>query len=102
MRRIEIIVNGEAYPCGQTMGAMLRFKQETGREITEINPTSISDLCTFLWCCIVSAAKREGKQFNYSLLDFADSVDPDEMKKWTEVIAAEAGESDETEEKKSP
>ena len=49
MKRIEIIVNGEAYPCSPSMGAMLRFKQETGKEITEIDPTSFSELCTYLW-----------------------------------------------------
>ena len=102
MKRIEININGEAYPCSPTMGAMLRFKQETGREITEIDPTSLSDLCTYLWCCVVSAAKREGKQFNYSLMDFADNINPNDMKKWNEAITAEAMETTETAEKKSP
>lgn len=99
MKRIEIAINGEAYPCSPTMGAMLRFKQETGREITEIDPTSLTDLCTYLWCCVVSAAKREGKQFNYSLMDFADSFSSDDMKKWNETITVEAAEADEAEKK---
>ena len=101
MKRIEININGEAYPCSPTMGAMLRFKQETGKEITEIDPTSLTDLCAYLWCCIASASKREGKQFTYSLMDFADSIDPDEMKKWNEAIAAEDTGDDENAEKKS-
>ena len=46
MKRIEITINDKAYPCSPTMGAMLRFRQETGREINEIEPTSFSDLCT--------------------------------------------------------
>ena len=71
------------------MGAMLRFYQETGREITEINPTSFSDLCTYLWCCVVSAAKREGKSFDMSLLDFADSITPEDMTEWSDAISAE-------------
>lgn len=61
------------------MGAMLRFKQETGKEITEIDPTSFTDLCTYLWCCIVSGAKHEGKHFDMSLMDFADALTP---RKW--------------------
>ena len=34
MKRIEITVNGTAYPCYPTGGggAMLRFHQETGKE----------------------------------------------------------------------
>ena len=27
MAKVEITINGKAYPCRQTMGAMLRFKQ---------------------------------------------------------------------------
>ena len=102
MKRIEINVNGTAYPCSPTMGAMLRFKQETGREITEIDPTSLTDLCTYLWCCIISASKREGKSFDLSLMEFADNINPDDMAKWNKAIAAEPTGSDESEaEKKS-
>ena len=72
------------------MGALLRFRQETGREITEINPSSFSDLCTYLWCCVASAAKREGLQFDMSLMDFADSLTPEDMTQWSEAIKDEA------------
>lgn len=97
MKRLEIVINGTAYPCSPTMGAMLRFKKETGREITEIDPTSFSDLCTYLWCCVTSAAKREGKDFNLSLLDFADNITPEDMTAWNQAIAPEQTEpTDET------
>ena len=102
MKRIEITINGEAYPCSPTMGAMLRFKQETGKEITEIDPASFTELCTYLWCCVVSGAKREGKAFDLSLIDFADSLTPEDMTAWnTEVTAIAAGGEDNAEEKKS-
>ncbi len=102
MKRIEIIVNGEAYPCSPSMGAMLRFKQETGKEITEIDPTSFSELCTYLWCCVASAAKREGKAFNLSLMDFADNLTPEDMEAWNKSITVEAsGNPDASGEKKS-
>lgn len=70
------------------MGAMLRFKKETGREITEIDPSSFTDLCTYLWCCVVSASKREGKEFNLSLMDFADNIAPEAMAEWNQAITA--------------
>ena len=47
MKKIEITINGKAYPCRQTMGAMLRFRQETGREITATDG-GLSDMCTYL------------------------------------------------------
>ncbi len=87
MKRIEITVNGTAYPCSPTMGAMLRFKQETGKEITEIDPGSFSDLCAYLWCCVVSAAKREGRPFDMSLMDFADSINPEDMVEWGQAVS---------------
>ncbi len=102
MKQVEIKINGEAYPCSPTMGAMLRFKQETGKEITEIDPTSFTDLCTYLWCCVASAAKREGKKFEMSLMDFADSIMPEDMTAWGQSIMSEPEpEEDSKEEKKS-
>ena len=67
---------------------MLRFKQETGKEITEIDPTSLTELCTYLWCCIVAGSKREGKEFGLTLMEFADAVTPDDMSEWSEAISA--------------
>lgn len=79
------------------MGAMLRFKQETGKEITQIDPSSFTELCTYLWCCIVSASKKEGKAFNLSLMDFADSIEPDEMQEWSDALNAEAAQAEKEE-----
>lgn len=81
---------------------MLRFKQETGKEITEIDPSSFTDLCTYLWSCVASAAKREKKEFNMSLMDFADCITPEDMKAWGETIMTEGDPTETTDgEKKS-
>ena len=90
MKQLTITVNGTAYPCRPTLGAMLRFKQETGKEITQIDGASFTDLCTYLWCCIVSASKRDGKAFDLSLMDFADSIEPNDMQEWADTLVAEA------------
>ena len=78
------MIDGKAYPCRQTMGAMLRFKQETGKEVTEIDG-GLSDMCTFLWCCIASACKADGVDFDMSLMEFADSLTPEQMEAWTDA-----------------
>lgn len=81
---------------------MLRFKRETGREITEIDPGSFSDLCTYLWCCVSSACKREGVEFGMSLMDFADRLDPEDMSGWAETITRQTEQGkDEPKQKKS-
>ena len=75
MPKIEIMINGKAYPCRQTMGAMLRFKKETGKEVTELG-NSLSDMCAYLFCCVASACKHDGVKFDMSLMDFADRMSP--------------------------
>lgn len=83
------------------MGAMLRFKRETGREVTEID--GVTDLCTYLWCCVYSAAKADGLTFGLSLMDFADAIDLADIVAWSEHINAGAAEEadDQDGEKKS-
>ena len=84
--KLEVVVNGVAYPCHPTMGAMLRFKKETGKEITEIKADSLTDLCTYLYCCVASASASAGKAFGMSLLEFADSLAPEDMQAWAQSM----------------
>lgn len=84
------------------MGAMLRFKEETGKEVNEIDGRSVSELCIYLYCCVASACNREGKPFGLSLIDFADRVSPDEMAAWEESIKREAEPEGEEEKKSLP
>ena len=99
MRKIEIKIDGKAYPCRQTMGAMLRFKQETGKEVTEISG-NLSDMCAYLYCCVVSACKKDNVPFDMSLMDFADALSPEDMTAWANAVRASAAPA-EGEEKKS-
>lgn len=85
MPKIEIMIDGKAYPCRQTMGAMLRFKKETGKEVTEISD-SLSDMCAYLYCCTASACKKDGIKFSLSLMDFADSITPEDLNDWTAAV----------------
>ena len=88
-KKFAITVDGTEYPCRPTMGAMLRFKQETGREVTQIEPGDLSGLVTYLWCCIRSSCKREGTDFPLSLMDFADSIGPQDVALWTASLQEE-------------
>ena len=96
MPKIEITIDGKAYPCRQTMGAMLRFKKETGKEVTEIT-NSLSDMCAYLFCCTASACKKDGVKFDMSLMDFADSITPEDLNEWTEAVNATASQASEGE-----
>ena len=83
MARIQnITVGGREYPCRTTMGAMLRFKNETGREVTELDVGSMTDLTLWLWCCVASACSADGVAFDMTVLQFADLLLPGDLKSW--------------------
>ena len=100
MKKVEITINGKAYPCRQTRGAMLRFKMETGKEVSDIS-NDVTDMCTYLFCCIASACKHDGVEFGLSRMDFADSVTLDDLAAWTEAINGDAAGVEASAEKKS-
>ena len=87
-KNITITVDGKEYPCRPTMGAMLRFKQQTGKDVSEMSG-EVCDMATYLWCCIASACKRDGIQFDLPLMDFADSITEEDMLAWAESMAAD-------------
>lgn len=95
MPKIEITINGKAYPCRQTMGAMLRFKRETGKEVTDIQGNDFSEMVAWLWCCVASACNHDGVEFGMSLMDFADAMDPEQMSAWADAISVENAGGDE-------
>lgn len=85
---LKVTVAGKEYPCRQTMGAMLRFKRETGREVTDMTG-GVSDLCTYLYCCVVSACMADGVEFGMGLDEFADNLSPADLQAWAEALADE-------------
>jgi hypothetical protein len=61
-----------------TMGALVLFERETGKDVSEIGQSMI-DQATLLWCCVKSACNADGKKFDYSLQEFADNLDTNEL-----------------------
>lgn len=74
-----INLNGKSYPFRVTMGAMVRFKRVTGRDVSTIGERDVSDLCLFVWCCIQSACSADGVEFGYSFEEFADRLDAESL-----------------------
>ena len=72
-----IVIKGKEYPSRLTMGAMLRFRNETGYDVSRMSYDNLSDLITFIWCCCVSACSADKVEFSFSLMDFADNIEPD-------------------------
>lgn len=76
-----------------TMGAMVRFKELTGRESSEAEQT-ISDLSMIMYCAVKSASAADGVEFNMEYLEFCDNVPL--------TAIAEFGKSDQKKTKPAP
>ncbi len=86
-----IVIGGRELPCRITMGAMLRFKRETGKDVSKMNPDETSDMITFMWACTASACNADRVEFGMSLEEFADRLDPAELNTFYEQQQAAAG-----------
>ena len=85
---IRISINGTVYPARPTMGAMLRFKRETGKEVSQMAPDSISEIAIWMWCCAKSACNADKVDFPYSMEDFADAVDMETLSEFNSQTSA--------------
>ena len=74
-RQLEIVINGEKYHYIETMGAMLDFKQETGKDM----PDGLEETLKYMYHVVKSVCRRENKPFELSFDDFADGLDADEF-----------------------
>lgn len=88
MNKRYVSVGGRQLPFRVTMGAMLRFKQQTGHDVRELRGEDISDAVTFLWCCVVSASKADGISDIPSLEEFADLLEPSDMEAFYGTMSA--------------
>jgi hypothetical protein len=92
----QIKLSGRNYPFRLTMGAMIAFKNETGKEISEISTSGLSDIITFLWCCIASASRADHIEFNMSPQEMADALEPADFLAWQKEAFAETDNSPDT------
>lgn len=94
----KIMYQGRELPCRMTMGAMVRFKKETGRDVSAIENGDIADLVLLLWCCIKSACNADGESFDASFELFADTLDAEVLQ---DFIAGLATQSEDDTQKKA-
>jgi len=91
----KITVGGREYPCRVTMGAPWRFRNETGREASELDERILTDVVLWLWCCVSSACAADGVEFTLSPLEFADRLLPEELRMWASSLKAPGGDAGE-------
>ena len=88
---IKIYVNGkeEILPCRVTLGALLHFKEDTGKDISEIAKEDVLNLLKFVWYCVASACNADGISFDISFDRFADCLSPEGLAEFYGGIGTE-------------
>lgn len=86
LNKLKIAV--KEYPCRVTMGAMVRFKNEAGKDVSELKQTDISELVLFIFCCVKSACHADKVDFEMDFETFADSLEPGSVNSFYEDMAA--------------
>ena len=88
---MRVTVNGKGYPCRQTLGAALRFKQITGKEVSDIGG-SIADAAQYMYCCVQSACRADGIEFPLTAEEFLDTQTTEDFVRWSESLQEGDGE----------
>jgi len=89
MKTLTINVGGKEVPCRLSMGAMLLFKQNTGKDVSEMKTDDMEDLLMFMWCCVVCACKADGVEFGIDFETFTCMITPQDVSEWNEAMASE-------------
>lgn len=76
-----VLINGVEYPCRQTMGAFVRFRQMFEKETHEADMTNSAEICGFVYCVIASACNADKVEFPYDYMGFVDAISREDFDK---------------------
>lgn len=86
----KIRIQDKEYPLRVTMGAMVRFKRASGKEVSKIGGDDMTDVLLFAYCCVQSACKADGVDFDLSFDDFADLLEVEDFSSFFSDMQQEA------------
>lgn len=86
MKKQTLKVAGKEYPCRVTMGAMVRFKHETKKDVSQLSTQDMSELVMFIFCCVKSACNADGVEFVMDFDLFADSLEPKDINDFYDIM----------------
>ena len=70
---------GKEYPSRMTMGAMIDFKRQTGKDVNDIG-AELELLTLFMFCCVRSACRADG-------ITFADGINLEDFAQFQENLS---------------
>lgn len=94
---IKITIDGQDYHANNTLGAQLEFAKRTGKDVSAlanvkdadggINYETLELMGKFIWCCIASACRKEGRQFPIPFEQFSDYLDIESLTDFTNSLS---------------
>ena len=84
----KISINGREYPCRITMGAMLRFKRATGKDVSKMVGDDMEELMVFIHACVMSACRADGVECDMSVDDMADHLTAEDINDFYGALTA--------------
>lgn len=95
---LKIKINGKEYPARMVMGALLLFKREAGKDVSELKEDDVEDALRLMWCCTKCASQAEGVAFDLDFETFCNSITPQDVAEWNAGMAAAQGKKKATQE----
>lgn len=88
----KVIICEKEYPSRVTMGAMIDFKRETGKDVNEID-TDVEQLTMFMYCCVRSACRADKVDFQLTFEQFADGINLEDFTAFQNGMSVEDDDS---------
>ena len=82
-----LTVDGRELPCRLTMGAMLLYKRNMQKDVSQMSGGDIEELLMFMWCCVKCACKADGVDFETDFETFCCQITPDDLNAWNDAMA---------------
>lgn len=84
----KVIICAKEYPSRVTMGAMIDFKRETGKDVNDIG-NDVEQLTMFMYCCVRSACRADKIDFQLTFEEFADGINLEDFTTFQNGMAPE-------------
>ena len=78
-KAINIQVGDRTYPFRMTLGAMLRFKRATGREVADLDDSNVEEVAILLHACLASTCAADKIPFDLSVEEFCDMISVEDL-----------------------
>ncbi len=74
----KITLDSKEYPISRTMGAFLRFKELTGKDVSQVG-NEMADVIALLYTFVECGCRIQKVEFPYNVQEFADRIDVSQM-----------------------